>query len=87
MLVCRRQVDAADDGRRPIDNEDLAMIALIERVTVPGIQGVDRVELEQGDSGFPELVEEGLRRPHRAVAIVNDVYRDAGLLLGGQEVT
>ena len=85
------RVDAADvhaaEHRAPaVDDEELAVVALVDVPAGLGLERIDRVELEHVDAGVGQPLEERFRRGERADAVVDQVHLDALCLLGDELV-
>src|SRR5690348_532998 len=76
MLVClvsRVQVDAADERRKAVDDQDFAMVAIVWMIGATGLQRIDRIVFENQTARGAQRLEELGRRVHRAIAVVQDI--------------
>ncbi|MDT4834485.1 hypothetical protein FQZ97_681230 [compost metagenome] len=79
-------VDAAEEGDAPIDDQQLAVVALVHRPAGLGGQRVDRVELQHLDTDRAEAGEELARGAEGADAVADQVDLYTGQLLGDQRI-
>ena len=77
-------VDAAEKGGAPVHDQQLAVVALIQRPVLAGGQRVDRVELQHTNATLGQPLEKVGWRCDRADAVANEVYLHALPLLGDQ---
>src|SRR5437867_5532791 len=66
-------VDAARERDLAVDNQDLAVVAIVELPAPGGLRRVDRVEFADRNAGPPQGVEVLARRLDRADAVVEHV--------------
>ena len=85
-LIGGEEIDTTDDGDVIIDRENLAMVAIVGRITGVGFQRIERMEFEHGDAGRAKRIEHIGRRVDRAEAVIKDRDRNPGALLCGQQI-
>src|SRR3569623_340482 len=74
-------VDAAQESRLAIDDEQFAVITLIHVPAFFELERVDRIEFDQIDAGIGQALEEFVWGLERADAIVDQIHLHALLLL------
>ena len=80
-------VDAAGERDLAIDDQDLAVVAIVQPPTVAAHLGrIDRIEGDQLDAGATHAFKKCLRHAQRAHAVIQDADSDALLLLLDQHV-
>jgi len=78
-------IHAAGGGHLAVNHQNFPVVAIIRRPRRRQLERIDRIECQQMDAGVAHLVEEGLRRPESAEAVVDHVDLDAVALAGNQE--
>ena len=72
-----RDIDSADKGDSAVDDQQLAMVALIDLPTGLRRKGVHRIEFLHLDAGVNQALEEFARRRERAGAVIHQHDFDA----------
>src|SRR5262249_22255881 len=79
-------VDAPRERDLPIDDRELAVVALVEAPSSLGREWGHRIELEHAHARLAQAIEEFPRRPERAHGIVDQADGDSLRALADQEV-
>jgi hypothetical protein len=79
-------VDAAEERGAPVDDQQLAVIALVQLPAFARQQRIDGVELEHVDAAVGQALEKLGRCAERADAVADQVDLHALLLLGDQRL-
>ena len=80
------EVDPADEGGTAVDDQQLAVVAVVDQPSSLRRQRIDRVELEDLHAACPQAIEEGLWRTDGADAVVDQVDLHALRALLQQEL-
>src|ERR1700756_4971593 len=85
-LIIGAQIDAANHGGGAVDDQDLAVVAVVGRGPGGDLEGIDRIEINDIEPTGFEAIEKRRRGGVGAIAVIDDVDLHPLSALGKKQV-